>query len=84
MSEDYRYYYDDWSNSPPSSLLRHNILTGYTQLNARIREDYYDIRCHWLEENIGERGKNWHCTESQATFYFKYKEDAMAFMLAWL
>ena len=91
---EYDYYYDNWSTSPPSSLLRHHIIIGYDQvdqINVYFWKSYFPIRCHWLEENIGKINEAWHFTASiytgnsrwTSTFYFKYIEDAMAFTLTW-
>lgn len=84
IDPEYRYYYDDWSTSPPSSLLRHQILVGYSEATVHDREKYFTTLCRWLEENVGKISKDWHFTPSMSIFYFKSMEDAMAFKLRWV
>lgn len=88
---DLRYYYDDWSNTGPSSLLRHQIEFWASNdeegemvdLEAMAFDLWMRDMMEWCDDNISVMGVDWHCTRSQSIFYFKDIESATAFKLCW-
>ena len=87
-----RYWYDDWSNVGLSSELRHRIrfhgdnsetTISLIDLDTRACDLWVFEMVSWCHENIGTINQDWSFTLKQSTFYFKTKEDALAFKLCW-
>lgn len=84
VERELRYYHDDWSNTGPSSRLRHQIIFHTANYEkAMVFDLWTQDMMTWCDDNIGLIDESWHCTRSQSIFYFKDIESAMAFKLRW-
>lgn len=66
----------------PPALFQHELFVQWSDPGSGGKTSF-TIVCNWLNENIGIIREDWDFSNSLSTFYFKYKEDAMAFMLRW-
>lgn len=86
MDVTFIYHHDDWSDRTDFRHLMcaKDNLGDWFDLEALYYSDYMKLTKRWLEENIGILGIDWTISRHNSTYYFKYKEDAMAFKLRWM